>query len=516
MNLERYHAERSVEHQPFRSACYAPHVGLTFDMHGMVSVCAFTRATPVGRIGDAPLMDIWRGASIDRIRAAVDADDLRTYCTRCAEEIGGGNLHGVFARSFDGFRVDTDWPRRMEFSLSTTCNLQCVMCSGEFSSSIRRQREALPPLRSPYGESFLEELAPFLPHLQQARFLGGEPFLSDLNFRIWELMCEVAPTVECNVTTNGTQWTPRVQKVLERLRFSIGISLDGVSRDTVESIRAGASYDEVMANVDRFLEYGRRHETSVSFTYCLMVPNWHEFADYLRFAERHGCPVFVNTVRQPPQFSLYRLPVDELEQVVDHLQSDRDRVASELVLNRQVWLEQVDRLANHLARRRGLGSPGLVDPTVTDDQLSRYDRVAREVTASGLTEPEVLRRLRAASIDGEVSIVRCDASDDVVAATRYLGHDVSGLVGRPATLLYPVLADELGHRMEVLAMGTSPGALGRVVGYDGPGGAVTVALLLTRAGPPPHTTSRLAAVLDVLEPVLEPMPEPVSIRLARR
>ena len=66
------------------------------------------------------------------------------------------------------------WPKHIEFALSNTCNLQCVQCSGELSSAIRAQREHRPPLRSPYGDAFFDEIQEFLPaprggHLHRRR-----------------------------------------------------------------------------------------------------------------------------------------------------------------------------------------------------------------------------------------------------------------------------------------------------------------------------------------------------------
>ena len=55
--LGSYHAARSIVHQSFRSACYAPFVGLSFDITGAVSVSAFTKATPLGRVGETSLSE---------------------------------------------------------------------------------------------------------------------------------------------------------------------------------------------------------------------------------------------------------------------------------------------------------------------------------------------------------------------------------------------------------------------------------------------------------------------------
>ena len=46
-------------------------------------------------------------------------------------------------------------PMRLEFNIHNACNLQCVMCHGLASSSIRAHREGLPALANPYDETFV-------------------------------------------------------------------------------------------------------------------------------------------------------------------------------------------------------------------------------------------------------------------------------------------------------------------------------------------------------------------------
>ena len=507
MNLERYHAERSIQHQPFRSACYAPHVGLSFDLHGMVSVCGFTRSTPLGRVGQQSLMEMWRGPVAERLRDAVRSDDLDTYCARCAEEIAGGNLHGLLASGFDRFTAaeHSPWPARMEFALSNACNLQCAMCSGEFSSAIRSHREGLPRYPQRYGEAFLDELRPFLPHLAQARFLGGEPFLAEINFRIWELMVEEDVAVECNVTTNGTQWNQRIEAALDRLPFSLGVSVDGLTAGTVESIRVGASHEVVMENIGRFLAHRDRCGTSVSLTFCLMVQNWHEFGDFLRFAEERRCQVYVNTVRQPPEFSLYRLPVVELRSVVARLESVRETISADLELNRAVWNEQLDRLGAHLDQLGALG-----DAAVATSDEARHELMAALADPAS-SEEQVRDRLRAAAHDGIVDVVRCDFDDDIVVADRYAGLDVAHLVGSPSATLYPHVAERYGRRVDVLGQRVHRGAAARVISYDDPGRPATVLAVVTRRGPEPFATTKLAAVLEPARPLGAPSVSTVHI-----
>ncbi|CAB4805390.1 MAG: radical SAM protein [Actinobacteria bacterium] len=498
VNLDAYHLGRSIEHQPFRSACYAPFVGLSFDMNGSVSVCAFTRTKPLGRVGETPLMEMWRGERISRLREAVVADDLSYACSRCAEEIAGGNLSGSLAVGFDQFTASSDpeWPTRMEFALSTACNLQCVMCSGEFSSSIRAHREGLPPLPQSYGDEFLEELDPFLPHLQQARFLGGEPFLAEINFRIWERMIELGLQVECNVTTNGTQWTPRVQRVLEQLPFSIGISIDGTTPETVELIRSGGSYARIMENLAQFVAYRDRHGSSLSLTFCLMIENAHEFVDYLLMAEDLGCQVYVNTVRQPVRHSLYQLAPDDLQEVLSRMEVQAAAVAGRLSLNSAALQEQLARLRSHLDT--SLGTP--VEFARASVESAQYQQLVDSLSEPELSESELIQLLQKASADQlagveAVSVLRCDAHERIIEGNHYVGLGQEEFLSAHASVLHPMLAERIGHRVDVLADRSGNGSSTRVLSFGEPGAESAVMVTMARRGPDPWSTSRYATLL---------------------
>jgi hypothetical protein len=188
----------------------------------------------------------------------------------------------------------------------------------------------------------------------EAKFLGGEPFLEPETFRVWDLMRELGLETPCSVTTNGTQWNKRVERVVESLPTSITISMDAATAGTYESIRVGADHAEVMANVRRFDECARRRGTTLTFTFCLMSVNWFEFADFLLFVEGLGRTTGVNTVPDPAEFDVEKLPFDELRTVVAEMERQEAAKLGDLVLNRRVWDLHLGRLRSLLeAKERG-------------------------------------------------------------------------------------------------------------------------------------------------------------------
>jgi hypothetical protein len=144
-------------------------------------------------------------------------------------------------------------------------------------------------------------------------------------------------SIPCHVTTNGSQYNPRVERILKALPVSLSISIDGATKETVEKVRVNADYQQLMDNLNRFLSYARSRRTYLSLTYCLMRQNWHEFGQFLRFADRLECPVFVNTVIDPSHCSLYTLPPAELQAIVESMEKQGPEVRNHVILNRHLW-----------------------------------------------------------------------------------------------------------------------------------------------------------------------------------
>ena len=407
------------------------------DQRGNVLACCLSHRYPMGNVQDEDLVDIWWGARADRLRAEVAEEPMPTACRQCQWQIDHGGTQAMFARQFDhlGPVDDTDWPRQIEFALSNRCNLQCIMCSGDFSSTIRARREQRPALPQVYDNAFFDQLWPFLERTMHTRFLGGEPFLVPEYARIWDHLAEFAPHVRCDVTTNGTVWNDKVARTLDSLAFTIGISVDGFTRGTVERIRSGADYDELMSNIARFAASCQASGTRLTLTYCLMTVNWQEFPAFSAWARDLGADVAVNTVSWPPYLSVYEQSADEVEAIVAGLQ--RGAASSPGPVDPVVAAE-ADRIRDWLQRggsdldtaRLGTWSPMPVVPVNrTHDSAARLDPPLQAIA------------------QGPVVSVEVDLGDLVtdVSAPELLGTPADQIIGRSYRELIIGLQDDLGN-----------------------------------------------------------------------
>jgi MoaA/NifB/PqqE/SkfB family radical SAM enzyme len=498
---------RDIAHQGFRSLCYAPSVSMYFDVRGNVIACCQNTTDVLGNVNDEPLAAIWHGERARRMRRRLLADEFPAGCDFCRWEYEKGSFDGLFATGFDEHHApgpDPDWPVLMEFALSNRCNLACVMCNGDFSSTIRSRRERRPPLPAQYGERFFDELRPFLPHLRQARFLGGEPFLIPEYQRIWQLMATDGSTATCNVTTNGTIRTAATEATLARLPFSIGVSMDGITPATVEAVRVGADFDVLLANIRWFHAYCADRGTGFGLTYCLMTHNWREFSPFLSFADDLDASVSVNTVVYPAASSLYQLPLPDLEEVIDGLaaigcRSERNRAIWDLQLARLGdWRDQLvaragepgsaptffEAWGTYRGPSNGPSNGPSQGPAVPVPVAIRRAPTAEE---GDRLDPVAARR-RLEALTGLPASTIAVGSDNVIEAVdgpagRFLGLDLA-LVGQEFPALVAALEQAWGPVVGTEEHQVGPNAVERVVRLGSAATPVSVRCITVAESPP--------------------------------
>jgi sulfatase maturation enzyme AslB (radical SAM superfamily) len=209
------------------------------------------------------------------------------------------------------------FPRILELELSNTCNLQCVMCSGRVSSSIRKHREKLPPIVSPYDEAFVDQLKEFIPHLKKICFYGGEPFLIDIYYKILDIVIKINPSIRIYAVTNGTIFNQKIANLLKSVPFNLLVSIDSLKPDLFSQIRVGAKLNEVIENFKKFQNLTNGN-TSISHT--PMRLNWTETPDIIKFCNQHNSRVNLSYVDKPANMALWSLPIEKLDEIYNFYQ----------------------------------------------------------------------------------------------------------------------------------------------------------------------------------------------------
>lgn len=302
-----------------KTICHAPFTSINFEQSGSATACCYNRSHILGTYPKDTIREMWFGEKADELRAYILNNDLGGGCQLCLKQLYSHNFSNCKAKGYD-FYADSvvksyfqkavygkkrvDYPRVMEFELSNTCNLECIMCSGHFSSSIRKNREHKSPLANSYNSEFVKQLEEFVPHLKEARFLGGEPFLIDIYYEIWVMILRVNPQLKISITTNGSVLNNRTKELLNKLNCGIIISVDSIVKETYEKIRINAKHENLMRNFEWLYNYSQTKKMGMSFAVCPMTENCLEMPELVEFCNEKGIEIYFNTVLQPQPYSI--------------------------------------------------------------------------------------------------------------------------------------------------------------------------------------------------------------------
>jgi MoaA/NifB/PqqE/SkfB family radical SAM enzyme len=314
--------------------CHAPFVNLNFEQNGNITACCYNRKEVLGTYPQQSILEAWYGKQAEALRALIRKNRLEGGCAACGELLEAGNYKGVKALTYDEF-AHPKWfsvskkaietkpalPKVLELEISNVCNLECSMCNGYFSSTIRKNREGLPPMPMVYDQAFVEQVKDLMPGLTDIKFLGGEPFLIDLYYDIWEAIPKINPKIRVHITTNGTVLNQRAKNILKKLNAGIVISLDSIHPTHYAAIRKGGNFQKVMENVAFFKELTLKNRTYLSVAACAMNSNWKDLPEILEYCNREGFKLHFNTVWTPQELSLQSLSKDELKHIIAELEA---------------------------------------------------------------------------------------------------------------------------------------------------------------------------------------------------
>lgn len=304
---------------PKKKICYAPFNNLHFQINGNVSACSFNYDFIIGNVNENTIKEIWAGK-----KAQVFREKLGNYnfelCKSCEHVLTAKNFNSFPPLKYDMYADDDiNYPNQMSFEMSDLCNYECVMCSENFSSLIRK-RKGFTPQKFSYPERFFTELQEFLPHLKMTTFIGGEPLLIKAYFRIWEDILKVNNKCTIHIQTNASYLPPRFLEMLESGQFDVGISLDATEKETFEKIRINSNFEEVIENINILKSYMDRNKVNLNLNFCPLTQNWQEIPKIIHYANNLNIPLKIVNVENPRNLSLQHRNASYLTQIISYLE----------------------------------------------------------------------------------------------------------------------------------------------------------------------------------------------------
>jgi radical SAM protein with 4Fe4S-binding SPASM domain len=251
----------------------------------------------------------------------------------------------------------TEPPRFLQLEPVGQCNLACRMCAVVY----RGEGTPHGPAAFMAWETF-ESVMDAFPELRELHLQGlGEPMMHPRFFDMVRLAADRGIRVSTNTNLTLVDRRRATECMTSGLQ-EISLSIDAASREAYESIRVGARFDWVLANLGK-LEAARRAARgggpALRFVMVLMRRNLGELPGLVRLAHQHGVEaVFVQ--RLCHDFGEESLPerYAPLRSFVDH-EGLGDSTTPEVA----AAFEQAMALAGQLGVELRLPQPGAGRPT---------------------------------------------------------------------------------------------------------------------------------------------------------
>ncbi len=392
--LKQYNKIRSRNKR--KKICHAPYKTLFFSQYGEIFACFYNKKEKLGIYPGNSVSDIWFGEKIRTLREYIDNNDLSYGCEDCKRYLLQKNFYSVGAWKYDYLpSSNNNFPVSIDFQISNKCNLQCIMCSGENSGLVRKNIENKTPYDNPYDESFVKQLSPFIKKLKEMSFTGGEPFIIDIYYKIWDEIIKENKEIKISVTTNGTVLNNKVKYYLEKLKFNITISLDSINKENFESIRLNSNLDEILKNMMFFREYTQKKGTVLNVKICPIRQNWKYIPELFDYLNQLNIPAIFNNVLFPPYCTLWNLSAKELGNIYTYLSGfcfkTKTPVQKDNNSRYENLLKQIENWQNKaLQREKNILSDNTVElKNIFKTRLTEYikkDKTINENDIDGKTE----------------------------------------------------------------------------------------------------------------------------------
>ncbi len=421
-SYQKYHHKK-----PNSVLCHAPYKNLYFTSLGEVVVCCHNRDFVIGRYPEQSIEEMLTGERMKELRTYLVQNNLSKGCQVCQFDMDRESYSQVKANHFDQLPYKSDGPTMMEFELDITCNLECTMCCGDCASLIRKNREHRPALIIKYDEQFVQQLKPYLSNLTETRFSGGEPFLIDIYYKIWNALVVINPNCLISVQTNGTVLNNKVKSLLEKGRFEIGISLDSLQKDIFESIRINAKFETVMTNIEYFSKYCKRKKTSFRLSICVMRNNWMDLPEYIVMCNNLGAYASFHKVTSPQELSLKTWDIIELQKVYDFLSNQEFKATSSIeISNLEHYRQYVNLIELWLNNKKNETQQILIDDSSSVSELRNQLLNSQLLAAEALPIESTQKKQLIIKINNIIAAIPDDTDKEVylkmlrTPATEYI------------------------------------------------------------------------------------------------
>jgi sulfatase maturation enzyme AslB (radical SAM superfamily) len=330
--------------------CIRPWSHSFIQSDGKIGVCCETtqKANTEFNLRTTSLVDWWKSDYVADMRTSFLANEKHRDCAVCwkSEALGIESLRqktnkevkilpSLGAKMLRLYNLPSTVPEYLEFSPANLCNLKCIMCREDFSSSIQIENRilnisklsAIPDAGVEVTDHIKEwlKLSP-----KNLTLIGGEPLIMPQIKELleWAVANNVTDDTEVTIITNGTKLSDYWLTLISKFKkVFVMVSVDGTGLVN-DYVRYGSKWETIEESILKFNELKNiRLVVHTSLT-NVNVMNLHEL---INWTTSHGVYHDIEIVTSPEIFHPCNLPQELIDIAVTRLTQVNNNISKDII-----------------------------------------------------------------------------------------------------------------------------------------------------------------------------------------
>lgn len=300
------------------SFCVVPWINLYVETQGnMLPCCVADSNYPWANLSHVSIAQGINSSAAMTMRQKMLANNYVRECKNCyrIEDQGFESHRTLYNKKWGYLKPDLEQntaqdgslrefrPRVVDLRSTNTCNLMCRTCTGKSSSRLAKEDQDLFDNKTfvlnatslSQRQQILNDVVPYLDHVDRIIFLGGEPMIMFEHYALLDHLLKKENThIEIGYTTNFSTLTFKDKNVLDYWKkftnVKVYASLDGHGK-VFEYVRHGAKWQDIEDNFLSVVQQCPHVDFSVSSTVslfsCVSIMElqklWHDRLDINKF-----------------------------------------------------------------------------------------------------------------------------------------------------------------------------------------------------------------------------------------
>ena len=281
--------------------CPAPWTSVFLNPDGRVDSCCIS-SNDLGNVNKKSFTEIIAGDINFAVKQSVLNQTLPKGCSQC--DTPNRSLRNEFVKWFEHTpqalyaSADNFQLKYLDLRWRNTCNLACIYCNSELSSSWAQELGHVHRINNTQLHSIQEYVIENVKDLEYVYLAGGEPLLIKENEAILEQLYKENPNCQLRVNTNLSTINNRIFELITKFdRVHWIVSGEGIN-DQYNYVRYGGVWAEFYDNLKELKKLTNRHTITFNSVYCaLTTQSIFDFVDEigkLKFDLNTICPLYYN------------------------------------------------------------------------------------------------------------------------------------------------------------------------------------------------------------------------------